>query len=70
MASSGHAVAHFPGRMQPKQCYHSLIPQAPRMGLGEGKISNLRVKVMAWTSPVFEEVVLCCEINSYVSAQL
>jgi len=25
---------------------------------------------MAWTSPVFEEVVLCCEINSYVSAQL
>jgi hypothetical protein len=26
--------------------------------------------VMAWTSPVFEEVVLCCEINSYVSAKL
>jgi hypothetical protein len=39
-------------------------------GLGEGKISNLRVNVMAWTSPVFEEVVLCCEINSYVSAKL
>jgi hypothetical protein len=70
MASSGHAVAHFPGRMQPKQCYDSLIPQAPRLGPGEGKISTLRVKVMTWTSPVFEEVVLCCEINSYVSAQL
>ncbi|MGO8985566.1 MAG: pyrroloquinoline quinone precursor peptide PqqA [Terriglobales bacterium] len=25
---------------------------------------------MAWTTPVFEEVVLCCEINSYVSAKL
>jgi len=25
---------------------------------------------MAWTVPVFEEVVLCCEINSYVSAKL
>jgi len=25
---------------------------------------------MVWTSPVFEEVVLCCEINSYVSAKL
>jgi hypothetical protein len=34
------------------------------------KISDLKVKVMAWTSPVFEEVVLCCEINSYVSAKL
>ncbi|MGA3106033.1 MAG: hypothetical protein ABSD53_16250 [Terriglobales bacterium] len=34
------------------------------------KISNLKVKIMAWTSPVFEEVVLCCEINSYVSATL
>ena len=70
MASSGHAGAHFPGRMQPKQCYDSLIPKRRAWGLGEGKISNLRVKVMAWTSPVFEEVVLCCEINSYVSAQL
>jgi hypothetical protein len=38
-------------------------------GLGE-EISNLRVNVMTWTSPVFEEVVLCCEINSYVSATL
>jgi hypothetical protein len=34
------------------------------------EISNLKVKAMAWTSPVFEEVVLCCEINSYVSAKL
>jgi len=34
------------------------------------KSLTLRVKVMAWTVPVFEEVVLCCEINSYVSAKL
>ncbi len=39
-------------------------------GLGKEEISNLRVNVMTWTSPVFEEVVLCCEINSYVSAKL
>jgi len=25
---------------------------------------------MTWTTPVFEEVVLCCEINSYISAKL
>jgi len=25
---------------------------------------------MTWTSPVFEEVVLCCEINSYANARL
>lgn len=40
------------------------------MGCGGKEISNLRVKVMTWTTPVFEEVVLCCEINSYVSAKL
>jgi coenzyme PQQ precursor peptide PqqA len=38
--------------------------------LGKEEISNPRVKVMTWTTPVFEEVVLCCEINSYVSAKL
>jgi coenzyme PQQ precursor peptide PqqA len=33
---------------------------------------NLKLKVndMTWTTPVFEEVSLCCEINSYASAQL
>ncbi|PYX24868.1 MAG: pyrroloquinoline quinone precursor peptide PqqA [Acidobacteria bacterium] len=25
---------------------------------------------MVWTTPVFEEVLLCCEINSYASAKL
>jgi len=25
---------------------------------------------MVWTAPVFEEVSLCCEINSYASAKL
>ena len=34
------------------------------------KILDPKVNVMAWTTPVFEEVVLCCEINSYVSAKL
>ncbi|PYV76919.1 MAG: hypothetical protein DMG96_12565 [Acidobacteria bacterium] len=28
------------------------------------------MEVMTWTSPVFEEVVLCCEINSYANARL
>jgi coenzyme PQQ precursor peptide PqqA len=69
MASSGHAGAHFPGRMQPKQCYDSLIPKRRAWGSAREK-SLTKVKVMAWTTPVFEEVVLCCEINSYVSAQL
>jgi hypothetical protein len=31
---------------------------------------DYKVIQMVWTSPVFEEVVLCCEINSYVSAKL
>jgi hypothetical protein len=70
MASLGHVVAHFPARMQPKQCYDSLTLNHAALRLGEGKIFRPKVKVMVWTSPVFEEVVLCCEINSYVSAQL
>ena len=40
------------------------------MGRDGEEISSLRVNVMTWTTPVFEEVVLCCEINSYVSAKL
>jgi hypothetical protein len=70
MAFSGHAVYPFSRPMQPKQCYDSLTPNHAALRLGEEKFSDLRVKAMAWTSPVFEEVVLCCEINSYVSAQL
>jgi len=27
-------------------------------------------KIMQWTAPVFEEVCLNCEINSYASAKL
>ncbi|MBI3475534.1 MAG: pyrroloquinoline quinone precursor peptide PqqA [Acidobacteria bacterium] len=30
----------------------------------------MRWYTMVWTAPVFEEVSLCCEINSYVSAKL
>jgi len=37
---------------------------------GSTKFCSRKVNIMAWTSPVFEEVVLCCEINSYVSAKL
>jgi hypothetical protein len=70
MAPSGHAAHNFPGRKQPKQWYDSSTPPRRAGGSAREKISNLKVKVMAWTSPVFEEVVLCCEINSYVSAQL
>jgi len=29
---SGHAAAHFLGRMQPKQCYDSLTLNTPRFG--------------------------------------
>jgi coenzyme PQQ precursor peptide PqqA len=31
---------------------------------------DLRVADMTWTQPVFEEIALCCEINSYASAKL
>jgi len=31
---------------------------------------RMRVVNMVWTAPVFEEVSLCCEINSYASAKL
>ncbi|MGA2353855.1 MAG: pyrroloquinoline quinone precursor peptide PqqA [Terriglobales bacterium] len=42
-----------------------------RLWVGAGKILSFEGElVMAWTTPVFEEVVLCCEINSYVSAKL
>ncbi|MBV8477152.1 MAG: pyrroloquinoline quinone precursor peptide PqqA [Acidobacteria bacterium] len=30
----------------------------------------MRMSFMEWTTPAFEEIQLCCEINSYVSAQL
>jgi len=33
-------------------------------------ISWMRWYTMVWTEPVFEEVSLCCEINSYASAKL
>ena len=51
------------------QCYDS---PTPSYALCNRARANLRMKVgnMVWTTPVFEEVVLCCEINSYVSAQL
>jgi len=42
----------------------------PCLWLGERKSLTRKVSVMAWTTPVFEEVSLCCEINSYVSAKL
>jgi len=53
--------------MQPGGCYD---PSNPHAALWARRISYVKVEAMAWTSPVFEEVVLCCEINSYVSAKL
>jgi hypothetical protein len=38
MASLGSVVAHFPARMQPKQCYDSLTLNHAALRLGEGKI--------------------------------
>jgi len=38
IAFLGHVVAHFPARMQPKQCYDSLILNHAALRLGEGKI--------------------------------
>jgi hypothetical protein len=55
--------------MQPNQWYDDLILYAAPRTVWRAKFLT-KVKVMAWTSPVFEEVVLCCEINSYVSAKL
>lgn len=60
----------FPGLKATPSDMISLIRTASSLGGSAGKNSTLKVKVMAWTTPVFEEVVLCCEINSYVSAQL
>ncbi len=48
----------------------SLILTLGPQGRAEQKSQILKVEVMAWITPVFEEVVLCCEINSYVSAKL
>ena len=31
--------------------------------------SSKQVDNMVWTAPVFEEISLCCEINSYASAK-
>jgi hypothetical protein len=46
-----------------------LIFSANTLVLREESLAK-KVNFMTWTSPVFEEVVLCCEINSYVSAKL
>jgi len=63
-------LSTFRNEKQAKRWYDPLS-QRPASGRPvRVKISDLKVKIMAWTSPVFEEVVLCCEINSYVSAQL
>lgn len=60
----------FQDDCNPKRWYDSLSRHAALVGPARKEISNSKVKIMAWTSPVFEEVVLCCEINSYVSAKL
>ncbi|MBZ5665539.1 MAG: pyrroloquinoline quinone precursor peptide PqqA [Acidobacteriia bacterium] len=70
MALSGHAAF----QLSPTNATRAVISfsNSKRRAWGvAGKKSLIyRVKVMTWTTPVFEEVVLCCEINSYVSAKL
>jgi hypothetical protein len=62
--------SYFCGQKQAGGAIISVIlTPRPKRGLAS-EILDPKVKVMAWTSPVFEEVVLCCEINSYVSAKL
>jgi coenzyme PQQ precursor peptide PqqA len=36
----------------------------------QARIDAKKGEDMAWTTPTFEEVSLCCEINSYVSAKI
>ncbi len=40
------------------------------VGLTKENLQRHQEKAMTWVSPVFKEIFLCCEINSYVSAQL
>jgi hypothetical protein len=69
MARSGHAFSPT-FRTNTTNVMVRFFNPPRRAWVRRGKSLTHKVKVMAWTSPVFEEVVLCCEINSYVSAQL
>jgi hypothetical protein len=62
--------AQLSEQKQPSNDMIPLILTSLPQGRGEQKFFDPKVNVMTWTSPVFEEVVLCCEINSYVSAKL
>jgi len=68
VALSGHKSAVFLTGKKEKMVFLQ-NPFMPR-GVAAGRISLQKGESMTWTSPVFEEVVLCCEINSYVSAKL
>ena len=70
MAPSGHAASKLSPTNAPLAVLLFSNSKRRAWGPAREEISNLRVKVMNWTTPVFEEVVLCCEINSYVSAKL
>jgi len=59
---------HFRERIHPELLYYASI-RGRIWGAVEKSLTERRI-VMAWVTPVFEEVVLCCEINSYVSAKL
>ena len=47
-----------------KECWVRINQRSRRKALSDGRMT------MQWTAPVFEEVCLNCEINSYVSAKL
>jgi len=61
--------ASFLTLMWPRQWYDLSTAFQVAQGRDEEKF-HPRMESMTWTTPVFEEVVLCCEINSYVSAKL
>jgi hypothetical protein len=70
VARSGYAIFELSGREQPKGWYYlSNLTPCQKARRAEN-LGPYKVEVMAWITPVFEEVVLCCEINSYVSAKL
>jgi coenzyme PQQ precursor peptide PqqA len=69
MAHSGHPHANL-SQIKVLEAVLRFSNHVAPDRLGRKKISNLKVNLMAWTTPAFEEIVLNCEINSYASAQL
>ena len=65
-ASSGRfdALIFSAGLLIRRECWVRIDERSRRKALSDWRMT------MQWTAPVFEEVCLNCEINSYVSAKL